>query len=280
MSRLLSVLLLVTTLVVVVVMVTASRDPEPFLLGGAVTQFGEYPAVAHIVTPDHVICGAAVVDDRHVVTLAQCVLNGTHHSFNPRLIRINTGDIRLMPVSSTRQTSLGAVIYVHPNYKAHTLENDIAVIRVQVPFRLPSNEVEPAIRRTRIVANGVTCQMPGWGVTAAAGNVINAEQRYIAIPINDRDVCNSVRPFSRVFESMICAGNMVAAQNGPAPCPQSIGSGLYCNGELTGLLSFGLNCGAANNPPTFTQVRFFNPWINQTLLRTDIPPAGWSPLDV
>ncbi|XP_058443160.1 trypsin-1-like [Malaya genurostris] len=273
-------LLAVISLAITVVMAEPSTAPEPFLLGGIVTMFGEYPAVAYIETPDRSVCGAAVLDDRHVVTLAQCVLNVTHHLHNPRLVRVNAAEIRLIPISATRQSSLGAVIYVHPNYKPHTHENDIAVIRVQVPFLLPSNEVEPAIRRTRIVANGVTCQMTGWGTATAVGNAIIAEQRFLPMVINDRDVCNGVRPFSRVFENMICAGNLIAAENGPAPCAASIGSGLYCNGELTGLLSFGMNCGTANNPPTFTQIRFFNPWINQQLNRTDIPPAGWSPLDV
>ncbi|XP_055525135.1 trypsin-2-like [Wyeomyia smithii] len=258
---------------------TSPTEPESFLLGGTVTSFGQFPAAAHIVTPDRTLCGAAVIDERHVVTLAQCALNATHHLHNPRLIRVNTGEISLMPVSWSRQTSLGAVIYAHENYKPHTLENDIAVIRVQTPFQLPSNEVEPARRQTRIVANAAVCQLAGWGVLAATDTAVNAQQRYIPISINDRDACNGVRVAMRVFETMICAGNMVAAATGPAPCPQSIGSGLYCNGDLTGLLSFGMNCGAAANPPTFTQIRWFNPWINQTLTRTDIPPLGWSPLN-
>ncbi|XP_053699310.1 trypsin beta-like [Sabethes cyaneus] len=256
-----------------------SEKPESFLLGSTVTHFGQFPAVAHIVTPDHSICGAAVIDDRHVVTLAQCALNSTHRLHNPRLIRVNTGDISLMPVGASRQTSLGAVIYVHENYKPHTLENDIAVIRVQHPFQFPSNEVEPARRRTRIVANGAVCQLAGWGVTAADAPLVDVQQRFIPVTVNDRDACSNIRRGMRTFESMICAGNMVVAQTGPAPCPGSIGSGLYCEGDLTGLLSFGMNCGVANNPPTFTQIRFFSPWINQTLNRTDFPHIGWSPLD-
>ncbi|EDS37462.1 trypsin-1 [Culex quinquefasciatus] len=260
--------------------VIPDEEPEQFMIGGTPTVQGAFPAVAFIRTIGRPICGAAVIDERHVVTLAQCVLNGTFHLYNPRLVRVHTGDILLNPVSPTRETRLASVIYVHPNFKAHTYENDIAVIRLQEPLPLPSNEIEPAFRRTRIVGNGFTCHMVGWGQTAATGQVVDVQQRSIPTVINDRDQCNFVRHLSPVTESMICAGNLVAAATGPAPCTGNIGSGLYCDGDLTGLLSFGLNCGTANNPPTFTQIRFFNGWIEQQLVRTDVPPAGWSPLDV
>ncbi|XP_055587729.1 serine protease 1-like [Uranotaenia lowii] len=253
--------------------------PDPHLLGGVVRSFGDFPAAAFIVTPGREICGAAVVDERHVVTLAQCVLNGTYHTINPRLLRVNAGDIRIIPVSHTRQSRLGLAVYVHPHFKSHSLENDIAVIRLQEPFHLPSNEVEPAFRRTRIVPNNHPCHLVGWGQITTTGTTIDYNQRSIPQTVNDRDQCTNLRRIRPIFESMICAGNLVAAPTGPAPCNGNLGSGLYCDGDLAGLLSYGLNCGLANNPPTFTQIRFFNPWIQQQLTRTDIPPHGWSPLD-
>lgn len=63
---------------------------------------------------------------------------------------------------------------------------------------------------------------------------------------------------------MICGGNLY--QNANAPCSGNLGSPLYCDEELTGLLSFGVNCGIANDPPVFTQVRFFNRWIDQQIV--------------
>jgi trypsin len=49
----------------------------------------------------------------------------------------------------------------------------------------------------------------------------------------------------RVLESMICAGNTAASPT--APCNGNLGGGLYCLvggvNQLTGTLSFGLNCG-------------------------------------
>ncbi|KXJ72009.1 trypsin-like [Aedes albopictus] len=261
--------------------VVKEQLPDERFLGSTDASFGQFPAAAYIVSPERQICGATVLNENHVLTLAQCVLNGTHNTINPRLVRVHAGVLNLGLVSASRQTRLGDVIYVHPNFKAHSLENDIAVIRVQEPFIFPSNEVEPALRRTRIVANGHSCLLAGWGaIVAGPVQDVNALQRYMALTINDRDMCSSLRREMPVFENMICAGNMDNAPNGPAPCQGSLGSGLYCDGDLTGLLSFGINCGSLGNPPTFTQIRFYNQWIEQQFLRNDRPPPGFSPLDV
>jgi trypsin len=52
------------------------------------------------------------------------------------------------------------------------------------------------------------------------------------------------------------------------------GTGLIVNGRLSGVLSFGFGCGAANQPGVYTQIRFFRTWIQQQFNREDIPPAG------
>lgn len=74
---------------------------------------------------------------------------------------------------------------------------------------------------------------------------------------------------------MICGGTLAAT---PSVCTGNLGGGLFCpvsnTWELTGVLSFGIGCGAINNPGVYTQVRFFEAWINQQLTRTDATPAG------
>lgn len=107
-------------------------EPESFMLGGTNTFYGEFPAAAYIVTPENAVCGATIIDTRHILTVAQCVLDDSNRVLNPRMVRVNAGDIRLNPVSPTRQSRLASVIYVHSDYTPHTFENDIAVIRVSL----------------------------------------------------------------------------------------------------------------------------------------------------
>lgn len=81
----------------------------------------------------------------------------------------------------------------------------------------------------------------------------------------------------RVLDHMMCAGTVAA--NAPSVCIGNLGGGLFCpvrqnEWQLTGVLSFGIGCGLANTPGVYTQVRFFETWINQQLTRTDATPAG------
>lgn len=94
--------------------------------------------------------------------------------------------------------------------------------------------------------------------------MVQTVQKYLSVDILDRDACNEVDAHGgRVRENMICAGNLY--QNSNAACSGNLGSPLYCDDQLTGLLSFGTNCGLANDPPVFTQIRFFNRWIDEQI---------------
>jgi trypsin len=75
----------------------------------------------------------------------------------------------------------------------------------------------------------------------------------------------------------MCVGQVAA---GPGVCITNRGSGVYCNGRLSGILNFGFGCGAANQPGVYTQVRFFRQWIEQQFNREDVPPAGTTQMPI
>lgn len=95
-------------------------------------------------------------------------------------------------------------------------------------------------------------------------------QQSVALPLLNRDQCNGAAIHAgRVLETMVCAGGLAnnAAQ---AICNGNLGGGLFCNDELVGILSLSTGC-AANQirPPVFTQVRFYETWIQAQFARTD-----------
>lgn len=76
----------------------------------------------------------------------------------------------------------------------------------------------------------------------------------------------------RIQEEMLCAGTLIGTGTPPvaeAVCRGNIGGGLYCNGRITGILSFGLGCGNINQPGVYMQPRFYRGWIQQQIDRTD-----------
>ncbi|XP_055587728.1 serine protease 55-like [Uranotaenia lowii] len=246
----------------------ATTPPNPTLIGGTNSNWGDFPSAVFIRTPILSYCGAAIVHPRFILTLAHCVYDDQLGApMKQNQVEVVAGDIHFYPASYQRQQPEVVEIIVHRNYTSYNHNADIALLRLGTAFQLPSNTVDVAIRQQRIVANAVSCQLPGWGVNRNAANgIITAEQKYIQLPILDRDFCNGVSLHEgRIRENMLCAGTMLQSYN--APCTGNFGSPLYCEGQLTGLLTFGANCGAENDPPVFTQVRFFNRWIDEEIQR-------------
>ncbi|XP_055587401.1 trypsin 3A1-like [Uranotaenia lowii] len=247
------------------------------LVGGTPANSGQFPSTVAIETPFAVLCNGVIVDQQHVLTAAQCVFNENRRLMDPFWLTIVAGDLQLMNQGARRQTRKVSRINVHPQFNIFTREHDLAVLRLNEPFDLPSNTVDVARRRTSITSIGETCEFAGWGETAGTGTSVNVNQRYFPMVINDRDACNGAAMHAGgVMETMICAGN-TAVTNAAAPCHGNMGAGLYCNRELVGTLSFGINCGGANNPPVFTQVRNYRRWIEEQFSETTGLPPNWSP---
>ncbi|XP_058811491.1 transmembrane protease serine 11D-like [Topomyia yanbarensis] len=255
----------------------AETIPDARMMGGTNAAWGQFASAVSITTPFLLHCGGVIVDRQHVLTSAQCVLNAQNRLIDPYWISTVAGDIALAPIGARRQTRRVIQIYVHPQFNVFTRENDVAVLRLDRPYDLPSNTVDLARRAVRINPTGEACQFAGWGATAATNAPVNVQQRFLPMTINDRDVCNQATMHAgRVLESMICAGNTGASANA-APCTGNLGTGLYCNRQLVGILSFGVNCGVANNPPVFTQLRNYNRWIDQQFNRTEGLAPNWTP---
>lgn len=102
------------------------------------------------------------------------------------------------------------------------------------------------------------------------------EKRVIEVPVINRINCNAMANAGRIQESMICAGNLGAlgVPVANAVCRGNVGGGLYCNGRVAGILSFGLGCGNQNQPGVYIQPRFYAQWISQTRTRTDTIAPG------
>lgn len=133
-------------------------------------------------------------------------------------------------------------------------------VQLDRPVPLPHNSIEVARRRTRITRTGLQCQLVGFGRNSSTTTTFRARQITLPQPIMDRDQCINIYPHSnRLQPSMICTQTTHLA----TACSGSLGSGLYCDGFLTGVLSGGNFCNAV--PAIYQQVRAYNEWIDETI---------------
>lgn len=137
-------------------------------------------------------------------------------------------------------------------------DSDLAVLRVETPFPEFHNTIEPAIRQTNLLSPTTVCRLAGWGAAANA-TAIQPDLRVMNAPIIDSTQCNAANVHAnRVLANVhICAGSIPATAPVTGACRGNLGSGLYCNDRLTGVLSFGFSCGAVNQPGVYTSTRFY-----------------------
>jgi len=257
----------------------------PQVTGGINTVPGEAPSVVSIRVPTNVggdtttYCSGTILNENHVLTSAVCVHNDNFLLINPFWFRIIAGDLNIVQPSYRRFTTNATHIYTHPDYTFNPRRNDLAVIRTSQPFPFPHNTIDFAIRNQRVLPNAQDCRFVGWGASTTA-TAINAVQQRVNAPIIDRNACMAPNVHGpQIEEYHVCAGSLTATNPISGVCVGNVGGPLFCNvnnwWELHGVLSFGhTGCGAANHPGVYTQVRFFDQWINQQLTRTDATPPG------
>nr|XP_029713871.1 anionic trypsin-1-like [Aedes albopictus] len=269
---------LLLVLSVVAAVAFASEDAAPRLSGGTNTVAGQFPAAVSVDSPYNLHCGGTILNRQHVLTAAWCVMHPTSFTMiNPFWLRVIAGDVNIVPASIRREVRNVTHLFVHPNYNRLTGNNDLAVMRVNTMFPEFHNTIEPAPINARILADNTQCQYAGWGAATNAVNApLNPAQRVVTAPILPTAQCNAANVHAnRVLSTMLCAGSITANAN--TVCQGNIGGGLYCNGELTGVLTFGLTCAAANNPGVYIDVRQYRAWIDSQFTRTDNPAPGWVP---
>lgn len=100
-----------------------SVEIDPFMTSATQSVFGEYPSAVFIRGPNTLtqpLCGGTVIDRLHVLTSAQCVLNGNYELVNPFWFEITAGDTHMLRQTVNREVRRVDRIFVHQNYQPAT----------------------------------------------------------------------------------------------------------------------------------------------------------------
>ncbi|KAL9692350.1 hypothetical protein quinque_000115 [Culex quinquefasciatus] len=263
----------ITWLIAALVLPSAiqTADINPFLAGGIPSPIGAHPAHIGINIGQNVFCGGTILNQNHILTSGSCVLDGQNNlrAAGEFLLRIG-----VITIDATTPWMGVIRVFVHPHYNPFTFENDIAILRTNGDMTFPvvaTPHMAPAELIDRIVPENAACEVVGWNWLPGTPGM-NLQQ--LGVTVYPRTACQTMFQ-GMIRDSMMCAA---AAQANQGMCVANRGGGLYCNGRLTGVASFGFGCAANSTATVFTQVRYHRQWIQQQFGRADNPGPGPTPM--
>ncbi|NWW00821.1 TRY1 protein, partial [Machaerirhynchus nigripectus] len=175
-------------------------------------------------------------------------------------IQVQLGKHNLEFTEPTQQFINSAKVIRHSGYSAYTLDNDIMLIKLATPAQL-SNAVQTVPLPTRCVATGTTCLISGWGNTLSSGTNYPDTLQCLKAPVLSAADCSDSYP-GQITKNMMCVGFL---EGGKDSCQGDSGGPVVCNGELQGIVSWGMGCAQRGYPGVYTKVCNYVSWIQSTM---------------
>jgi len=244
------------------------------------TEFGEYPWHVAILSnqgsaSSKYICGGALINCNHVLTVAHCV-----KSLYPDELTVRVGDWDAGSLSELYEhdTYTASDIFIHERFYPGSLHNDIAIIRLnrkvnwgEMPHVAPICLPQPK----DLSALEGKCWVTGWGKDAffLQGEYQSILQE-VDVDLVEPKTCETALKHAglgyrfRMHKGWLCAGG----EEGKDACSGDGGGPLVCGltdgserSVLAGLVSWGVGCGEAGVPGVYTNVANYVGWIYQTM---------------
>ncbi|XP_043823162.1 trypsin-like [Dromiciops gliroides] len=230
----------------------SSDDDEDKIVGGYTCE-KSLPYQVSLNAGRRHICGGSLINKEWVLSAAHC------YSLQGFQVRLGESDIRAF--EGSEQFISVAKVILHPGFNKKTVDNDIMLIKLKTPAIL-NRRVAPISLPHSCASTGTRCLVSGWGNTANYGVTYPNRLQCLRAPILSDDECQASYP-RKITENMVCAGFL---EGGKDSCQGDSGGPLVCNGELQGIVSWGLGCAVKNKPGIYTKVCNYVDWIEETII--------------
>lgn len=238
--------------------VAVAMPQQMRIVGGSPVTRGQVPYQVSLRTMmNQHFCGGAILSQSWILTSAHCVSGR------------QAGEFQAYAGSTSLRDGNGRVvtkIFVHPEFSADGLVNDIAVIQTESNFVF-NMIVQPASVGEEYVDTNIEAMLTGWGQTSFPGT-LSDDLQGITMRTISNDECSkahenesSEEGAPEILGSNICA----VSENDTGACMGDSGSPLVANRQIIGLVSWGIPC-AQNRPDVFTRVSLYRDWIIETVV--------------
>uniref|UniRef100_A0A8C4WMT7 Peptidase S1 domain-containing protein n=1 Tax=Gopherus evgoodei TaxID=1825980 RepID=A0A8C4WMT7_9SAUR len=192
------------------------------------------------------------------------VVSAAHCWYYPDSKQVILGDHNIQVFEHTEHLMRIETIVWHPSYDYQTLDHNIMLIKLAHPVQTDAY-VQPVALLTACPAASTSCVVSGWGNILSDGSDPYNLQ-CINIPILSNAQCEGFYP-RMITSTMLCAGYL---EGGKDACQvrandHDSDGPLVCNGELQGIVSWGIGCAQKDQPGVYTKVCSLLPWIESTM---------------
>ncbi|XP_052433965.1 trypsin [Carassius gibelio] len=238
------------TIVFALLVMAVACSPGYKIFGGEDCVPNSQPWQVYLTSNGEPWCGGSLINERWVVSAAHCKMPASN-------LTVHLGKHNVSVEESTEQRIGVEKVIPHPDFNEHTLNSDFMLIKLKEPA-VCNEFVKPIPLATRCSCAGEQCLVSGWGLTEDGNPSV---LQCLELPVLSKEQCVGAYD-RRITENMFCAGFM---KGGKDSCQGDSGGPLVCNGELRGVVSWGIGCAQEGYPGVYVEVCRYTAWTKNII---------------